>query len=449
MLKKGKKENMSVNTNVKTPFGNTLLVGAGPAAINIAVHVSRGWCDKLGLVNRAGAHTNRLKESFNKQGRVLKARNQSQLNQDLSGETKLDFFYGDYQEIDDIWDTLIICTPSDTYIEVIKSLCMRELKTAKTLILISPGIGSNFLIERYLKLELGDIEIISFSAYYAATKYESGERDGLSVMTKAFKKRIYLASSKENSIQLKAVCEFIESLGVQCSIVSSPIEAESKNITTYVHPALFLDSFAMEQILRKDQSLKSMYKIYPEGPITQHKIRIMVCLWKEISHVVEHFGAKPINLLKFLNDDNYPVHEKTLSREDIEQFQTFSEEKQAFLLYIRYSAILIDPFSSPDENGRYFEFSAVPFKPASVAKGGRWVIPRIPLEDYQKLKVIYELAQLVSIQMPQALLLLKTFEREVSRFSIENNVSFSNYTPRTNGEDFKLDNRLIDGRGNR
>ncbi|MBT2583220.1 opine metallophore biosynthesis dehydrogenase [Planococcus sp. ISL-109] len=446
---KGKKENMPVNTTFKNPFGNTLLVGAGPAAINIAVHVSMGWCDKLGLVNRAGTHTNRLKESFKKNGTVLKARNQSQLNQDLSGEAKLDFFYGDFQEIDDKWDTLIICTPSDTYIEVIKSLCIRKLKRIKTLVLISPGIGSNFLIERVFKMELRDIDIISFSAYYAATKYEADERDDLTVLTKAFKKRIYLASSKEKSTKLKVVREFIESLGVQCGIVSSPIEAESKNITTYVHPALFLDSFAMEQVLRKDLSLKSMYKIYPEGPITQHKIRIMVRLWKEISHVVEHFGAKPINLLKFLNDDNYPVHEKTLSREDIEQFQTFNEEKQAFLLYIRYSAILIDPFSSPDERGRYFEFSAVPFKPVSAAKSGRWLIPRIPLEDYQKLKVLYELAQLVNIQMPQALLLLQTFEREVSRFSIENNISFSNYTPRTNGEAFNLDDRLIDSRENR
>ncbi|OMP66265.1 opine metallophore biosynthesis dehydrogenase [Domibacillus epiphyticus] len=411
-----------------TPFGNTLIVGAGPAAINIAVDISRGWCDKLGLVNREGAHTNRLKESFKKYGQVLKARYQGQ-NRALSGEGNLDCFYGSFKEIDDRWETLIICTPSDSYLEVLKSLSLKKLKKAKTMILLSPGIGSNFLIERHFKEELEKIELISFSAYYAATKYERSEKEGTAVLTKALKKRIYLASSKKNSFFLTLVSTFIESLGVQCQMAASPIEAESKSITTYVHPPLFMNSFSMNQILRKEQSLKCMYKIYPEGPITQHTIRAMVRLWKEISAVVECFGAQPINLLQFLNDDNYPVHEKTLSREDIDMFHSFSKEKQEYLLYIRYSAILIDPFSIPDDKGKYFDFSAVPFKQAEIDSNGKWVIPRIPLEDYQKLKLIYELAQSAGIQMPQALSLLQTFEREVIKFSTENQVDFSNYNP--------------------
>jgi staphylopine/pseudopaline/yersinopine synthase len=422
-----------------SPFGNTLIVGAGPAAINIAVNVSRGWCDKLGLVNRKGIHTNRLKESFKVHGKSLKSRYQNHSNRHLNGTAKIDFFYGDYQEIDDQWETLIICTPSNSYIEVIHSLSLEKLKKAKTLILISPGIGSNFLIEHYFKNEIEGIDLISLSAYYAATKYETGERDGLNVLTKALKKRIYLASSNSHSVCIKYLTEFIESLGVQCQIVSSPLEAESKNITTYVHPPLFMNSFAMDQVLRKDQSIKSMYKIYPEGPITQHSIRAMVRLWKEISAVVTCFGAKPINLLQFLNDDNYPVHEKTLSREDIEGFQNFSEEKQEYLLYIRYSAILIDPFSSPDEIGKHFEFSAVPFKQASVDSNGNWSIPRIPLEDYQKLKIIYGLARGLDIEMPQALGLLQTFEREAKRFSMENRAGFSNYVSTIDYQDQNLE----------
>ncbi|WP_063974810.1 opine metallophore biosynthesis dehydrogenase [Domibacillus aminovorans] len=429
---------MTFHTSGAMPFGNTLVVGAGAAAINIAVNVSRGWCDKLGLVNRAGAHTNRLKEGFIKHGQMLHARYQSQSSHHLNGEAKLDCFYSDFQEIDDRWETLIICTPSDSYLEVIKALSLKKLKKAKMLILISPGIGSNFLIERYFKEELKGIDVISFSAYYAATKYEANEEDRFAVLTKALKKRIYLASSKTHSMCLRSVSKFVDSLGIQCQIVSSPIEAESKGITTYVHPPLFMNSFAMKQILRKEQSLKSMYKIYPEGPITQHAIRAMVRLWKEISAVVEYFGVQPINLLKFLNDDNYPVHEKTLSREDIELFHSFSEEKQEYLLYIRYSAILIDPFSTPDEKGKYFEFSAVPFKRAEVDSAGKWIIPRTPLEDYQKLKLIYGLAQSVGIQMPQALSLLKTFEREVNRFGIENHAGFSNYHPTIDGLDKKL-----------
>jgi staphylopine/pseudopaline/yersinopine synthase len=438
---------MTLHTFGKTPFGNTLIVGAGPAAINIAVNVSNGWCDQLGLVNRAGTHTNQLKKCFDKYGNVLKSRYQSNKNSHLNGEAVLDFFYADLEEVEDIWETLIICTPSDSYLEVITRLSVEKLKRAKTLILISPGIGSNFLLERSFKEEMKNLDVISFSAFYAATKYEKGETDGLAVLTKALKKRIYLASSKPKSVILKPISEFIKSIGVQCQIVSSPIEVESRNITTYVHPPLFMNSFAMDQILRKDQSLKSMYKIYPEGPITQHSIRAMVRLWKEISAVVEYFGAKPINLLQFLNDDNYPVHEKTLSRNDIEQFHLFNEEKQEYLLYIRYSAILIDPFSSPDENGRYFDFSAVPFKQVAADSSGKWVIPRIPLEDYQKLKLIYTLAQAAGIKMPQALSLMQTFEKEVNRYSKKNHVIFSNYIPINNHQDMSFSHLVLERGG--
>ena len=45
-------------------FGNTLIVGAGPAGIHVAVDVSRGWCDQLGLLNRPGVHTDKIKQEL-------------------------------------------------------------------------------------------------------------------------------------------------------------------------------------------------------------------------------------------------------------------------------------------------------------------------------------------------------------------------------------------------
>ncbi|UOK59957.1 opine metallophore biosynthesis dehydrogenase [Bacillus sp. OVS6] len=332
-----------------------------------------------------------------------------------------------------------MCTPSDSYVEVLNQLFSRKLTRLNKIIFLSPGIGSNILIGRHFKEELKEIELISMSAYYGATKYEE---DGINVRTKALKKRIYLASSNKKSGHIHSVSKFIESLRVEARIVSAPIEAESRNVTTYVHPPFFMNSFAMKQILTKNQSLKSMYKLYPEGPITQHSIRVMVKLWKEISKVVEYFGAKPVNLLQFLNDDNYPVHNETLSREDIEQFQTFSEVKQEYLLYIRYSAILIDPFSRPDEYGRYFDFSAVPFKQAERDTRGRWAIPRIPLEDYRKLKGIYELGQAAGIEMPHALALIETFVAEVNGFAEKTQAEYSNF-------DRKIESRLFSGHGRR
>ena len=47
---------------------------------------------------------------------------------------------------------------------------------------------------------------------------------------------------------------------------------------------------------------------------------------------------------------------------DIENFENLPAIHQEYLLYVRYTAILIDPFSNPDDQGAYFDFSAVPYK---------------------------------------------------------------------------------------
>ncbi|MFC4769093.1 opine metallophore biosynthesis dehydrogenase [Effusibacillus consociatus] len=401
-------------------FGNTLIIGAGPAAIQVAVNVSQGWCDNLGLLNRKGAHTNRLKKELKENHSILTSKVQGEKYSHLSGEARLTRFYEGFENVEDIWQTIILCTPSDSYTDIINSLRLDSLTEVKTILLISPDIGSNLLVNSRLKKSQGRIDVISFSNYYAATKFESGNPSILTCFTKAFKKRIYIASSEDNSTTVFDVKRFMESLGIQCTVLGNPIEAESRNITTYVHPPFFINQFSLDQIFSKEVSNKYMYKIYPEGPITQHSIRAMVSLWWEISGFIQNLGAKPINLLKFLNDDNYPVHENTLSREDIENFMELEQIKQEYLLYIRYSSLLIDPFSTPDANGKYFDFSAVPYKQVYQDPNGKWVVPRIPLEDYKKLKLIYGLAHKMNHPMPQTLALIELFEKKLNEFVQEN-----------------------------
>lgn len=406
------------------PFGNTLIVGAGPAAIHMAVNVSRGWSNHIGLLNRIGPRTIRLRKELEQNNYLLTSHVQSAKYRHLSGAARLKHFYEGYEHIDDIWQTVILCTPSDSYKDIVNALKLDSLKEVKTIILISPGIGSNLLVNSQLKESKNRIDVISFSTYYAATKFESRNSSILSTFTKTFKKRIYIASSKRNSTIVFDVKRFIESLGIRCEVVSHTVDAESKNITTYVHPPFFMNEFSLNEILSVRDSKKYMYKIYPEGPITQHSIRTMVLLWKEISALIQYFGAKPINLLKFLNDDNYPVHEITLSREDIESFMEVEQMKQEYLLYIRYSAILIDPFSIPDDHGKYFDFSSVPYKQVYKDQNGKWVLPRIPFEDYKKLKWIYGLAQKANTPMPQTLELIELFEKRLNEFIKENGKDF-------------------------
>ncbi|WP_432404583.1 opine metallophore biosynthesis dehydrogenase [Wukongibacter sp. M2B1] len=402
------------------PFGNTLVVGAGPAGINVAVNISNGWCKGIGLLNRKGLHTEKLEKELKLNDYIITSKAQGDKHLHLCGQTKLSHFYGGCEDIDDIWQTIIMCTPSDSYNDIIDRLNLDSLEEVRNIILISPSIGSNFLINSRLKKLKERIDVISFSTYFAATKLEPGNPSCIVSFTKALKKHIYIASSKENSTVIFDVKKFIENLGIKCTVVQNTIEAESKNITTYVHPPLFINKFSLDQIFSYEKSNRYMYKIYPEGPITQHSIKAMVLLWKEISELIQYFDAKPINLLKFLNDDNYPVHEVTLSREDIENFVELDQIEQEYLLYIRYSAILIDPFSKPDKNGKYFDFSSVSYKQVCRDENGKWIIPRVPFEDYKKLKLIFGLAQKVDIHMPQTMKLIKLFEEKLDEFIRKN-----------------------------
>lgn len=407
------------NKSKNSPFGNTLIIGGGPVGINVGVNISNGYSSSIGLLNRAGLKTDMLKKALKEKDYTIISKVQDEKHLQLSGEAKLRRFYEGYDNMEDIWQTIMICTPSDSYKDIIDSLDFNLLKEVRAIILISPSIGSNLLVNSRLKELKEKIDVISFSTYYAATKFEPKNPSCITCFTKALKKRIYIASSKKDSTIVLDVKKFIEGLGVQCTVVDNGIEAESKNITTYVHPPLFINEFSLNQILSREKSNKYMYKIYPEGPITQHCIKTMVLLWKEISNLIGHFKAKPINLLQFLNDDNYPVHEITLSRRDIEDFLKLDQIKQEYLLYIRYSAILIAPFSIPDENGRYFDFSAVPYKQVYKDSNGKWIIPRVPLEDYKKLKLIYYLAEKVDVSMPQTLELIKLFEDKLNKFITE------------------------------
>lgn len=395
-----------VSTKSSKDLGNILIAGVGPAAIQTAIQLcTADFSERIGLYNRPGARAERIKKELN--------HNHFEIGLTIQGKeaelkTKVDCFFDDVSQLSDEWDTVILATPCTSYVNVIESLQTAELKRVRTIVLLAPNIGSNDLVKNLLLQET--VEVISMSTYFGATK---SLNSAIKAHTKAYKKRIYLGSSNRNSRMVNTLQEFLKSMDIDGEIVGQPLDAECRNITTYVHPAFFLNRFTLDEIFSLHMNGKKyMYKLFPEGPITPQRIKTMVRLWKEISTLMNELGAKPINLLPFLNDDNYPVPAECIQREDIDNFSEYEEVKQEYLLYIRYASILIDPFSNPDHEGRYFEFSAVPFNKAEEEDQGVWSIPRIPFEDYQKLIVIYGLAENAGIPMPEMKRLIKNFESE-------------------------------------
>ncbi|MCA0987360.1 opine metallophore biosynthesis dehydrogenase [Guptibacillus algicola] len=393
---------------------HTLIVGAGPAAIQTAVAVANTWKGDVSIANRNGSYSEKVHQTLERNGNTITALAREWPS--LSGTVNISRFYRRLESVEDRFETIILCVPNYSYGEVIKSLNITNLKRVKTILLLSAGIGSNQLVSELVNLSSQRIEVISLSNYFAATKFSQGEL--FSAYTKAVKKRVYLASNIKGS-DMTAIRQLLEGAGIDAVVKEKPINAECRNITTYVHPPFFINDFSLNEILSEKRSLKSLYKLYPEGPITPESIRTMVWLWKEISTLVEELGGEPINLLQFLNDDNYPVHEESISRSDIDHFPYFEPAEQEYLLYIRYASILIDPFSIPDENGSYFDFSKVPYPQISERESGEWVLPRIPFEDYQHLKSISRLGMEKGVHMPLTVELIHLFEEKVLEWQLE------------------------------
>lgn len=401
-------------------LGGVLIAGAGPAAIQIAVSLGNSrLCRKIGIVNRISYRTQRLlNELDEKQSEVA-------VDVPLPGLTKfagkvcLNNFFCGYQTITGGWETLILCIPSGSYLSVINQIPQSTLGQLKAILLISPGIGSNYLVASILSNQKNRPEIISLSTYIGDSKFSNEETSLTQVTTKAIKRRIYIASNHKSGNYLPIAVDFFESLGLQCTRLSDPMEAESRSITTYVHPPFLMSNFALDVVFHKIKEKKFTYKLFPEGPITPATIRDMIYAWKEISSLLSSLSLPPFNLLKFLNDDNYPVREESLSRYDIEKFGEFEQIKQEYLLYIRYASLLIDPFSEPNPDGRYLEFSFTPFRLSYQDENGKWIVPRIPTEDYKRMKLIKGIAAHRRVSMPTIEKLISNYESKSRAFMIE------------------------------
>lgn len=48
-----------------------------------------------------------------------------------------------------------------------------------------------------------------------------------------------------------------------------------------------------------------------------------------------------------------------VSRHWIEHFSQLGPSEQQYALFTRYTGLLVDPYSEPDAQGRYYDFSAV------------------------------------------------------------------------------------------
>ncbi len=396
----------------------TLILGAGPAAIQLAADIKAAGNARIGLYNRPSEKGRRLKQHLAHTPSLwLTGAGKAQRTQD-DAQVTIDRYCDDLALVGGDWRRLILAVPADQYHDVLRQVPWAALPQLRSLILLSPSIGSGLMAQSLLQ-EAGQshVEVISLSSYYADTKYQNAEQP-YRAYTKAFKQRIYLAGAgtRSDCAELDWLCSLLARHGIDAQRCNSQLAAERFSITNYVHPPLALAETTLQAIFEPQAPIQYLYKTHPEGPICPEAIADMLALSQDYQQLLNRFGIEAINLLRFLNDDNYPVPPRMVSRRWIDQFPQLAPTEQCYALFTRYTALLVDPYSEPDAQGRYYDFSAVRVARVFQDVQGRWRLPRVPQEDVRKLRVMVLLAQRLDVEMPAAQRLLARFQQALQRF---------------------------------
>ncbi|WJD89933.1 opine metallophore biosynthesis dehydrogenase [Serratia marcescens] len=395
-----------------------LILGAGPAAIQLAADIKAAANARIGLYNRPSEKGRRLKQHLAHTPSLwLTGAGKAQRTQD-DAQVTIDRYYDDLALVGGDWHRLILAVPADQYHDVLRQVPWAALPQLRSLILLSPSIGSGLMAQSLLQ-DAGQshVEVISLSSYYADTKYQNADQP-YRAYTKAFKQRIYLAGAgaRSDCAELDWLCSLLARHGIDAQRCDSLLAAERFSITNYVHPPLALADTTLQAIFQPQGPIQYLYKTHPEGPICPEAIADMLALSQDYQQLLNRLGIEAINLLRFLNDDNYPVPPRMVSRRWIDQFPQLAPTEQCYALFTRYTALLVDPYSEPDAQGRYYDFSAVRVARVFQDAQGRWRLPRVPQEDVRKLRVLVLLAQRLDVEMPAAQRLLARFQQALQRF---------------------------------
>lgn len=390
-----------------------LVIGTGPASVQLCMIVKNHLGCEVGLAGRKSVRSESFFQSLRMNGNHIRVSVQNHQNERLQGECLVDHVYPGLDTIRGEWDHVVLAVTTDAYLDVLHTIPGEVFKGVRSIVLVSPTLGSNSLVKHDLAQVQPEAEIISFSTYLGDTRWR--ERDpSHHVITTAVKKKLYIGSTHRQSKTVQSLIALGQELGVELVQTESPLESETRNISLYVHPPLFMNDVTLQEIFDGGPSMKYVYKLYPEGPITQHLIRDMLAQWQEMKEILDRVNIKPLNLLQFMTDDNYPVRLESLSRSDIEGFEQLDRIHQEYLLYIRYTSLLIDPFSTPDEAGRYFDFSAVPIRKMYRNAEGELDIPRMPKEDYYRIKIIQGIARFLEVPSPTIDKLIRIYEDKLT-----------------------------------
>ncbi|ACU37789.1 opine metallophore biosynthesis dehydrogenase [Actinosynnema pretiosum subsp. pretiosum] len=395
-------------------FQRVLVAGTGPTTAQLAVLLGTGRGSAVGIAGRRSARSAAFFAGLERAGRTVRVDVQNEQHRAAAGEHPVAEVFQGYEAVTGRWGALVLAVTADAYTPVLDRIDPEVLRGLGCVVLVSPTFGSHALVRGRLRGLGADAEVISLSSYLGDTRWSDGAPSP-HVLTAGVKKRLYLGSDRGGTPNLELLRELHRGLGVDPVAVSGPLEAETRNISLYVHPALFMNELTLNAVFFETTPVKYVYKLIPEGPVSPALVNDIVSQWREITAVVAELGVDGVNLLRFMVDDSYPVRPESISRRDVERFEELPPVHQDYLVYVRYASLLVDPFSEPDADGRYFDFSAIPIRRVFRDAEGRWEVPRMPKEDYYRTKVVQGVARSLGVPCPTIDGLLARYEDALTR----------------------------------
>lgn len=248
-------------------FKRVLLLGTGPVTIQLAVLFKNHFQSHIGIAGRISHRSEQVMAALRESGNRLFTAVQNESHRLMKvNAVRIQVFQG-YESITGAWDTVILSVTTDAYLHVLRSLNKNLLLQVKCLILISPTLGSNSLVHNYIKEMGSEAEVISCSTYLGDTRWIHGVPSNGAITT-GVKRKVFIGSTRGTSYNLDSLNQLYNVLGITLSVMRSPLEAESRNISLFVHPPLVMNHFSLSAVFAQSPGRKYVYKLFPEGPIT-------------------------------------------------------------------------------------------------------------------------------------------------------------------------------------
>jgi hypothetical protein len=393
------------------PLGNLLVVGAGSTAFSF-ITLARDFSQEITIVTRDSNNGRKVKAELQKNNNLIRSTGK------IIGQGKIDNYYlGFKNNIQHPPNNILLSTPNQDYKSCVGNLSHQGLiRDGQTIIGISTRLGSGNEISDELKncdFNPDKFNIVSFSTYYAATKPSDEKRT--TVNTRAVKKKIYVGSTQPENPTTKTLVNILNKIGTEAVIIDTTLGSEELNANYLVHPQILMTKNNLPHVFKENSNKKYIYRSPEKGGCLDDESMLQMGLAeKEINSILTNLGYDPVNLLKMLQKDLYPIPDLT-DESILNRYPSMSDQERASWLKTWF----IERQKDPETGEPHLE--AVKIQ-RIYKENGTTYIPRIPGEDYSGVVLLTEISKIIDLDTPTLLKMRQLFEKEVENIRGHKNI---------------------------